>query len=86
MLDCASPRSSNAAPEISVTSRNVPSPLLRNRKFGFMSLATYRSIRPSPFKIGGDDSEAVTVGAADSRAVGYIGEGAVAIVAVQDSA
>ena len=33
-----------------MTSTNVPSPLLRNRKLGFMSLATYRSIRPSPLR------------------------------------
>ena len=50
MPDWAMPLLSKAAPEASETSSNVPSPRFRKRKCGFMSLATYRSIRPSSLR------------------------------------
>ena len=35
-------------------------------------------------EVGGDDAEAVAVGPADARRVGHVGEGAVAVVAVEE--
>src|SRR6185436_7942437 len=46
----ATPASLNATPAPTATSPNVPLPLLRYSRFGCVSLATNRSIQPSPSK------------------------------------
>ena len=86
------PSRRSAAPEVSVASSKVPSPLLRKRKFGLMSLATKRSTLPSPLR-----SAATTPkpwpsaralrqarGPRPDHAVVHVGEGPVAVVPVEE--
>ena len=47
MPEIGRPDSGSATPAVSATSVNVPSPLLRKRKFGTVSLVTKASMSPS---------------------------------------
>ena len=47
MPEIGRPDSGTATPAVNAASENVPSPLLRKRKFGTVSLATKASMSPS---------------------------------------
>ena len=67
-----------------MTSSKVASPRLRNTKFGHMSLATYRSMRPSRFRSVATTPKPSAVGPSDSGGLGDVGEGPVAVVPVEE--
>ena len=83
MLDVGRPVSGTDTPAASAFSVNVPSPLLRNRKFGTASLVTKMSRRPSWSKSANDDAHALADVRLQAGARRHVFERAVAAIAVE---